>query len=364
MSIIIFIIILGVLVLVHELGHYIAAKKNGVLVEEFGFGFPPRIFSRKIGETIYSINLFPIGGFVKLFGEEYHELSQKTISNQQLTINNSRSRAFVFKKPWQKTSIIVAGVLGNFLLGWLVISFLFTQGVPTPVNKVLIEKVQPNSPAEVSGLRPKDYLVKLEKNSKSYTLSSPNDLTLLTQKFLDQEVRLFVERSREKFTVNITPRKKPPKGQGPLGIVITAPFVEKKYPWYQAPFYGLVEAFNITQKIVTELLKTLIQLVTLQKPKVDVAGPIGIARYTGQAIKFGKNAVLELLALLSLNLAVINIFPFPALDGGRLVFVIYEWLTKKRVNQQLERNLNLLGFAILLSLAGLVTVNDIIKIYR
>ncbi|MBI4225709.1 RIP metalloprotease RseP [Candidatus Roizmanbacteria bacterium] len=359
MSIIVFIIILGILVLVHELGHFIAAKKNGVLVEEFGFGFPPRLLSRKIGETIYSFNLFPIGGFVKLYGEEYHELADNRPPK-----TDDRSRAFAFKKPWQKTSIIISGVLGNFLLGWLVISFLFTQGVPTPVNKVLIEKIQPNSPAKEAGLRDKDYVVKLKSNAKSYTISSTNDLIFLTQKFLGQKITLFIERDGKKLTVEITPRKHPPKGQGSLGVVITSPFKEKKYPWYQAPFYGLVEASHITYKIISELTKTLLQLITLQKPGVDVAGPIGIARYTGQALKFGRNALLELVALLSLNLAVINILPFPALDGGRFVFVIYEWITKKRVNQSLERKLNLVGFAILLSLAALVTVNDIIKIYR
>ena len=361
MSIIVFIIILGILVLVHEFGHFIAAKKNGVRVEEFGFGFPPRVFSKKVGETIYSINLFPIGGFVKLFGEEYHEI--KTTGNQKPVVKD-QSRAFVYKKPWQKASIIIAGVIGNFLLGWLVISFLFTQGVPTPINKVQVEKVQPGSPAGVAGLRAKDFVVELQKDGKKYSLTSPNDLTLLTQKFLGQKVTLLVERGGGKFTVELVPRIDPPKGQGPLGVVITSPFIEKKYPWYQAPFYGLIEAFNITRKIVTELGKVLIQLVTLQKPKVDVAGPIGIAQYTGQAIKFGKNAVLELLALLSLNLAVINIFPFPALDGGRLVFVIYEWVTKKRVNQTFERYLNVVGFGLLLTLAALVTINDLIKIYR
>jgi len=143
-----------------------------------------------------------------------------------------------------------------------------------------------------------------------------------------------------------------------------APFIEKKYPWYQAPFYGLIEAFNITKKIVVEFGRIIIQLITLHKPEVDVAGPIGIAQYTGQAIKFGKNAVLELLALLSLNLAVINILPFPALDGGRLVFVIYEWISKKKVNQKFEKYLNVIGFALLLTLAVFVTINDLIKIYR
>ena len=120
MTIIIFILTLALLVLVHEFGHFLAAKRNGVRVEEFGFGLPPRLFGIKKGETLYSVNLLPVGGFVKLYGEEYHEIKNKSLSG----------RAFVNKNPWQKSLIVIGGVIGNFLLGWVLISFLFTQGVP------------------------------------------------------------------------------------------------------------------------------------------------------------------------------------------------------------------------------------------
>src|SRR3990167_3082436 len=146
MTILIFILILSLLVIVHELGHFIAAKRQGVLVEEFGIGFPPRVFGIKKGETTYSINLLPIGGFVKLYGEEYTQIEGKKETT-------NRNRAFAYKHPWQKSLIIVAGVIGNFLLGWVLISFLFTQGVPSPINKVLIESVQPNSPAANADLQ-------------------------------------------------------------------------------------------------------------------------------------------------------------------------------------------------------------------
>lgn len=357
MSIIIFIVILLVLVLIHEFGHFIAAKKNGVRVEEFGFGFPPRLFGIKIGETTYSINLLPIGGFVKLFGEEYQEVKDKKLGSQL------KEKTFVNKKPWQKSLIIIAGVFMNFILGWVLISYLFTQGVPTPANKVIIEKVQSNSPAAQAGIRDGSTLIKIIKDGKEYPLKSPSDLISLAKKFGDQEISIVVRENNSTRTVKLTPRKNPPQGQGALGVVITS-FVEKKYVWYQAPFYGLIEAFTITKTIVTELLKVLFQVVTFQKPNVDVTGPVGIAQFTGQAVKLGKNAVLELTALLSLNLAVINILPFPALDGGRLVLVIYEWVTRKRVNQNLERYLNLIGIAILITLALVITINDIIKIYK
>jgi regulator of sigma E protease len=360
MTIVVFILILALLVLVHEFGHFIAAKKNGVKVEEFGFGFPPRLFGVKRGETLYSINALPIGGFVKLYGEEYHE-----IENSKLEARSSKmdAKAFVSKHPFQKAIIIVAGVVGNFLLGWILISFLFTQGIPTPINKVLVEKILPSSPAVAAGIQERDLIYKIIVDKSEYSISSSTDLINYTKKYAGKKITLFIERSNKQYVFKITPRINPPPGEGPLGIVITS-FMEKKYPWYQAPFYGLVEAFNITQKIASELIKTLSQIVTFQKTSVEVAGPVGIARYTGQAIKFGKNAVLELIALLSLNLAIINILPFPALDGGRLVFVVYEWITKRKVNHKVEQFTNLIGIVILLSFAALITVHDIVKLMK
>jgi regulator of sigma E protease len=359
MSILIFLLVLSILVLVHELGHFIAAKKSGVLVEEFGIGFPPRLFGIKIKETIYSVNLIPLGGFVKLYGEEYDEISQKSkVKSKKL-----KNQAFAYKNPWQKILIIVAGVLGNFVLGWFLISYLFTQGVPTPANKVIVEKVQDKSPAKIANLQPKDAIYALKVNQKIYPIKTSTDLITLTKKYGGEKIILYVERGKEKFQTTIIPRKNPPKNEGPLGIVITS-FVEKKYPWYQAPYYGLIHAATITQKIISELIKTLIQILSFQKPSVDVAGPIGIARFTSEVAKFGKNAVLELMALLSLNLAVVNLLPFPALDGGRLIFALYELITKKRINKKLESYLNLFGFIFLITVAILVSINDILKIYR
>ena len=355
MTIIIFIIILGLLVLIHELGHFIVAKKNGILVEEFGFGFPPRLFSLKIGETRYSFNLLPIGGFVKLYGEEYADVNERK--------SPLANRAFVNKKPWQKSLVIIAGVIGNFLLGWILVSYLFTQGVPVPLNRVKVESVVKNSPAEKSGLKINDYITELKKDGKTYAIKTTTDISGFSKKFAGEEVVLTVIRDNKTFLIKTTPRKVIPAGQGPLGIAITS-FTVSKYPWYQAPFYGLIESASMTKRIIVELLKTLFLLVTFQRPQLDITGPIGIARYTGEAIKFGLNAVLELMAILSLNLAVVNILPFPALDGGRLVFVIYEWVTKKRVNSKFERNMNLAGIIILLSLAVLISISDVLKIIK
>jgi len=356
MTIIIFIITLSILVLVHEFGHFLMAKKMGVKVEEFGIGLPPRLFGIKWGETLYSVNLLPIGGFVKLYGEEYDELRKHKSKKD-------KGRTFVSKKPWQKTLIVLGGVFGNFLLGWFIFSYLVTQGVPVPTNKVIIETITKNSPASIAGLREKDVIKKIVYENNTINLTSANTLIDETKKSAGKNIRLLVQRDKQELTINLMPRINPPKGEGPLGISITS-FVEKKYPWYTAPFYGLIEAFSITSKIASELGKMLFGFVTFQKQNVDVAGPIGIANLAGQAIKFGRNAFLEFLALLSLNLAIMNILPFPALDGGRLIFVLYEGFTKKKPNINFEKYTNFIGFIILLSLAALITVNDIIKLFK
>ena len=359
MTILIFILTLSILVLVHEFGHFLMAKKMGVKVEEFGIGLPPRLFGIKKGETLYSVNLLPIGGFVKLYGEEYDELDGRG----KARLAHNMNRTFVNKKPWQKTLIVLGGVIGNFLLGWFIFSYLVTQGIPVPTNKVIVETVTKNSPAAIVGLQEKDLIKKIIFENNTINLTSTNTLIEETKKSSGKKIKLLVERNQKELTVNLIPRINPPKGEGPLGISVTS-YIEKKYPWYTAPFYGLIEAFSISSKIASELGKMLYNLVTFHKQNVDVAGPIGIANLAGQAIKFGRNAFLEFLALLSLNLAIINILPFPALDGGRLVFVLYEGLTKKKPNKNFEKYTNLIGFVVLLSLAALITVNDVIKLFR
>jgi regulator of sigma E protease len=356
MTILIFIFTLTILVLFHEFGHFLMAKKMGVKVEEFGVGLPPRLFGIKKGETLYSVNLLPLGGFVKLYGEEDHEIKSK----QKPALAN---QAFVNKKPWQKTLIVLGGVIGNFLLGWVIFSYLVTQGVAVPINKVIVETVTKNSPAAIAGLKEKDVISKLILPKNEISLTSANTLIEETKKSAGQEITLLVQRGHQSLMVNVIPRKNPPPGEGPLGIAITSSVV-KKYPWFTAPYYGLIEASDITFQIASGLGKLLLGLVTFQKPQLDVAGPIGIATLAGQAVKFGLNAFLEFLALLSLNLAIINIFPFPALDGGRLVFVLYEGITKKKPNKNVEKYTNLIGFIILLSLAALITINDITKLIK
>lgn len=344
------------MVLVHEFGHFIVAKKNNVLVEEFGFGLPPRVFGIKIGETLYSLNWLPFGGFVKLLGEEQEELTKKRLSP------SLKNRTFVAKTHFQKMAIITAGVICNFVLGWFIVSYLFTKGVSVPSDNIIIQEVAKNSPAAAAGLAAGDTIDKAKVGDKEHKMVDTRDLLDLSKKYAGKSVTFEVLRGNKKIHINLTPRLHPPKGQGALGLVITS-YKNVQYPWYQAPFFGLIEAFKITGIILRELLKTLISFVTFQKVSVEVAGPIGIAKITSQAVKFGSIAVLQLLGILSLNLAVINILPFPALDGGRLALIFYEFVSGRKVNPKIEQRLNLVGFAVLISLILLVTVNDLIKLF-
>ncbi len=356
----IFILILVVLVLIHEFGHYYAAKRMGVYVEEFGFGFPPRIIGKKIGETLYSFNLIPLGGFVKLFGEEYHEKTSHKKGDNDTKQSIPASRAFVNKKPWQKTIIIVAGVVMNFILGWIIISYLFTSGVPIP-NGVKITSVAPGSPANSVGLEVEDVVTKLIYKDESTDILTSQSLIATTQSYFDKKITIVIARKDKQLEFMLTPRSNPPNGEGSMGIVIEQMIEVKHYPWYTAPYHGLIHAFKTTGTIAVEIIKIPAGFMMHKKTSVDFAGPVGIAKVIGEARKYGISALLEITALLSLNLAVINILPFPALDGGRLVFIIYEWVSGRKPNQNLERYMNMVGIVLLLALSVLITIYDIQK---
>ena len=367
-TVLVFLVILSILILVHELGHFTAAKKLGIKVEEFGFGLPPKIFGIKKGETLYSVNWLPLGGFVKLFGEEGEESGKR----RKKPSPNLRKRAFYAKPAWQKVVVLLAGVGMNFLLAVVVISYLFTQGVMVPTNRVHIEQVLPNSPAASVGLMDKDIIKKIIIPEKSKAgevtklttidIKSGDQLTKTTKAYLGEQLVLVIERGGQELSVNIVPRKEYPQNEGPMGIIISN-FEEKRYPIWQAPVLGMKESVFLSYELGRGIATTLWKLVSFQPVARDVAGPIGIAQMTGQAVKSGESAVLELLGLLSLNLAIVNVLPFPALDGGRLLFVVIEGVTGKKLHTNWERYIHQVGMIILLMLMLLVTINDLLRIF-
>ena len=364
LTIIVFLLILSILVFVHEAGHFLVAKFFKIKVEEFGFGLPPRAFGKKIGETIYSINWLPIGGFVKLYGED--EAGGGRVKRDQPSATSHKpstnlERAFFSKPAWQRALVVFAGVFMNFVLAVLIISFLFSVvGVPVPKDKVLVSAIIPNAPADKAGLKVGDVIEEINGTK----ITQPSQLVEIAKKHAGQRLTVKLKTQNSKLkTIEITPRKEYPKGEGPMGVAISQDFSIKKYPWYEAPFVGTKEALNQTWMILTGLGGLIVGLVTKGVVPSDVAGPVGIAQLTGKVVEIGPYAVLSLISLLSLNLAIINILPIPALDGGRLFFIVIEAVTRKKVNPKFEGYAHTIGMAILLGLIAIITLHDLFRIF-
>lgn len=356
LTIIAFIVVLGILVIVHELGHFIAAKKTGVKVEEFAIGFPPRIYSIKKGETNYSINAFPLGGYVKMLGELEH---------------SSDPRAFENQKPGRRFLISVAGVLMNIVLAWVLLTIGFAIGMSPVVSSpdsipgkklssaIIIADVSKDSPAEAADLKPGDIAVKGIYGSEEKSFNSPQDLTSFTANHKNQSVKIQIKREDSILDKEVYLSGK----DAPMGVSI----VEKaviRVPWYKAPYVALRETYDTTKLTGQFLAGFFRNLFSQGKVSEDVGGPVAIYVYTGLAVKAGIMVLLQFVALLSINLALINILPFPALDGGRILFILLEKIYGKRVvKEKIENMIHTIGFALLILLIVAITYRDVVKIF-
>jgi len=368
LTIIIFILILGLLILSHEFGHFISAKKSGMKVEEFGIGFPPRLFSFKKGETLYSINLIPLGGFVKIFGEQKPEKKSIKSLNQKL-----EKRAFFNKPIWQRAIVLVMGVVMNFLVAVILLSIVHGIGVPTILGQgpnipegtkniqIQILQIANGSPAKEAGIKVGDIIKNLSVDNYQTTVKEVGEV----QEFIDQHVGektvLTIQRGKEILKKDLIPRISPPKEEGPLGIAL-AKVGLIKYPWYSAILRGFKTAGELLitfAGLFYDLFKTLIFKGTLMN---ELAGPIGIATLVSQATKLGIIYLLQFTAIISINLVIINILPFPALDGGRLLFLAIEKIKGSPLSAKIEGTVNTVGFALLIILMILVTFRDISRI--
>ena len=359
----IFLIILAILIFAHELGHFLAAKKAGVRVDEFGFGFPPRLFSLKKGETVYSINLIPFGGFVKIYGE------QGEGKNEQ--------NSFISKSVGQRAIIITAGVAMNFLLAVLLLSVGHMTGLPTVIDeneigggivknqKIQITDVARNSPAEKIGLKIGDEIRKLKiksENGKAIDVKKAEDVTNFISGHKGQEVILEIQRGKEILDISLVPRENPPEGEGPIGIALADTAIIS-YPWWKSLYKGAEDVVNIII-LVTVVLAGIIYKAIVGQPVGEVlTGPIGIYTITSQAAGLGFIYLLQLTAFLSIQLGLINIFPFPALDGGRLLFLGIEKIKGAPVSQKVENIIHTAGFALLIALMIFITYKDIVKFF-
>jgi regulator of sigma E protease len=368
----VFIIIISILVFVHEFGHFLVAKKAGMKIEEFGFGYPPRVWGKRVGETIYSINALPIGGFVKILGEELGEEVAK----------EDEKKTFYSQSKKARTAVLLAGVLMNFLLAVIAFSIIYTQiGIPTKTDWVSIVGVTENSPAALAGIKEEDIVVKVD----GQEIKDNDSFIRLTNEKAGEKMIIEIRRKKDNpcqekvlggvpgmeiscqngnLLISVVPRENPPEGEGALGVVISQ-MEMKFYPFWQMPIRGSVEGFKEAFawiRLVLEFVVGMVGRLFAGELPRDVAGPVGIFQITGQAVEGGWLAILQFLGILSVNLMVLNILPFPALDGGRLVFIGYEAVTGRRPKPSIERWINTFGMVALLLLLFLVTVNDVARI--
>lgn len=359
-----FFVILSILVFVHELGHFLVARLVGVTVEEFGFGLPPRIFGKRIkGKgTLYSINLLPIGGFVRLAGED-----EETPPEFHGHPPAKFSHFFWAKSRLERSAILLAGVTMNFTLATIITGFLLTQGVLEQSDTVRVMSVLPGAPAADAGLQKDDIVEKItytiQDGAKSEKLTRSSQLIALTKEKAGTPVVLDIVRNGMPLQVTLTPRANYPAGEGPMGISITDQ-EERKYPLGEASVKAVSLNFWRAKEMLLAIGGLIWRLVTFQPVGADVAGPIGIAQVTGEAVRFGWRAVLEFMSILSLNLAVLNILPIPALDGGRLLFIVVEKVFGRRVRPAFERSAHQIGMMLLIGLIVLISINDILRIVR
>jgi regulator of sigma E protease len=365
MSIIIFIIILAVLIFVHELGHFLVAKKSGIRVDEFGLGFPPKIFAKKWGETTYTLNAIPFGGFVKIFGEDSHT---------EEIAENDKPTSFLYKPKWIQASVLVAGVTFNIIFAWLCISLGFMIGMPastdyssfgeTSKTNLIITDVVQNSPAQKSGLISGDAVVSVssgEKLLKDENLT-PEKVSDLITNTTDKNIEITYRRGDSLPTsVFVEPNDGLIEGKKAIGIAMDSMGV-LKLPIHLAFLEGVRTTWFLTKGTVVGLVGFLGNIFTFQSDFSQVSGPVGIAKIVSQAHDLGFVYLLSLIAIISINLAVINLLPFPALDGGRLLFVGIEAVIRRPINPSFVRWANGIGFIFLIVLMLVITGHDIFKL--
>lgn len=351
------------LVVSHEFGHFIVAKKFGIRVDEFSFGFPPKLFGKKFGETTYNFNALPLGGYVKIFGENHDEESMN---------GPDKDRSFVNKPKYVQAAVLLAGVVMNFLVAWLLLSIGFMSGLPTsvsatPSNTVLqnqaltITSVLPNSPAEKAGLKTGDKISHLETKSDSTDTPSTDSVSYFVKRHPTDAIDVTFTRAHDVKHITVTPEN---------GLVNNAPGIgismdiigTLKLPIHKAVWEGLKLSSNLVVSTLVGFYNLIHDALTGHGSMAALTGPVGIVGVVGDAAKFGFIYLLSFTALISINLSVINLIPFPALDGGRLLFLLIEKIKGSRIKPQVANIANIAGFSLLMLLMVFVTYHDIVKL--
>ncbi len=338
-----------VLMVLHELGHFLVAKKFGVKVEEFGVGIPPRIFGKKIGETVYSLNLLPIGAFVKIYGED-EKVKDK--------------RSFSEKSIFQRMLILLGGVIAFWIVAFFVLTAISMIGLPTSISddvhalnaEVMITKVIPESPAQKSGIMMGDIIKKIKSGEEEVDINKTKQVNEFLANRQESEVEVILKRQGEEIKAVVEPDK-----EDTIGVYLTRTVIEK-LPFYKAPVKGLVMTGNMTYMIVSTLTDTARKAIKKEPlpSEVRVAGPVAIVGevFVG-AIQGGLFDYLLMIAVLSISLAIFNLLPIPALDGGRIVLLIAEKIKGSPLNPKVEKGAIAFSFFLLVGLLIFITIYDI-----
>lgn len=363
MSVILFLIILVALILVHEFGHFIVAKKSGIRVDEFGLGFPPKLFGKKYGETEYTVNALPLGGFVKIFGEDPDDESIQ---------GPDKERSFVHKPKYIQIAVLAAGVFFNVLFAWLLLSTGFTLGMPSAIDEtnrsetqnisVVVAQVVPDTPAEAAGLEVGDKIVSVSGALDDSAELSPSGIAQFIGAREGQDVTVTVQRGEETVELSAAPTTLDNVPQPALGIAM-AEVGTVSYGFFRSIYEGFVLTFEMLIAVAIAIFTFLASAFTLQADFTQVAGPVGIVGLVEDASTLGFVNLLSFTALISLNLAIINLLPFPALDGGRILFVIIEKIKGSPIKPVVANTLNTVGFILLILLMVVITYNDILRLF-
>lgn len=359
--ILIFILVLGLLIFIHELGHFLAAKWVGVRVEEFALGFPPTLTSFRRGETTYSLNALPIGGYVKLFGEDGEEREYS---------EDEKKRSFTHQNALSKIYILAAGVVMNILLAWVLAIMAFTIGHPTAGDvaeehtireATLIAHVLPESPASEAGLLARDVIKSISDDVRIVESPTAQEISNFVETTENDSVGLIIERRNKEKQIEVPLSEGILESGKAMGIT-TANVSFVRYPPPRAVWEGLKWTGTVTLATAQGIGTLLVQTFQGEASFDAVAGPVGIVSLVGDAYAVGFVYLLTFTALISVNLALINIFPFPALDGGRILFVIIEAIKGSPIPNRVMLITNGFGFALLMLLILLITVKDVSKL--
>ena len=379
MNVFIFFIILIVLVLVHEAGHFFTAKSFGIRVDEFGFGFPPKLFGFKKGETEYSINALPFGGFVKIFGESMDEadfVEVEFLDKKETPEKVELAKRCLINKPkYQQALVMFAGIFSNFLLAWLLFSFGFMSGLPTSVGSepngyelkdkhLVVISVLAKSPAETAGLKSGDKIISLLSDKDSVSKITPDNLKTFIVSHPEKEIEIgYLRGKTEEINIaKIIPVAGIADGKPGIGIAMDKIGIAK-LPVLKAFWEGIKLDWNVTKGTAVGLYRLIADGIQGKGSFSSITGPVGMVGIVGDAYNFGIAYLLSFTALISVNLAIINLIPFPALDGGRLLFLLIEKIKGSRINPKFANMTNMVGFALLIILMLLVTYHDIVKLF-